>query len=90
MFMEIRRTSLTTVLHRAWMNRWGFCERVTDLQRIRPEKSEVFRLWGDNTLIRELTNFNPKYTLEAGLAETINWFLIPENLKTTKTEIYNL
>lgn len=63
---------------------------ITDEQRIRPEKSEVFRLWGDNSLIKQLTNFTPKYSLEKGLHETINWFLDKNNLKKYKANIYNV
>ncbi len=65
-------------------------EFVTDKQRLRPEKSEVFRLWGDNSLIKSLTNFSPEYSIERGLEETINWFTNPENLKKYKPDIYNL
>ncbi len=65
-------------------------EFITDEQRLRPEKSEVFRLWGDNTLIKSLTDFAPKYSIEQGLEETINWFTKPENLKKYKTDIYNV
>ena len=46
---------------------------VIDEQRIRPSKSEVERLYGDNTKLLELTDFEAKYTLESGLAETIAW-----------------
>lgn len=63
---------------------------ITDEQRIRPGKSEVFRLWGDNSLIKELTGFNPEYTIESGLTETIEWFTDPENLNKYKANIYNL
>ncbi|MCK4664744.1 MAG: NAD-dependent 4,6-dehydratase LegB [Bacteroidales bacterium] len=63
---------------------------VTDEQRIRPGKSEVFRLWGDNTIIKELTGFAPNYTIEQGLKETCNWFRQVENLKKYKAGIYNL
>ncbi len=65
-------------------------EFITDKQRLRPEKSEVFRLWGDNTLIKKLTNFKPKYSIEKGLEETIKWFTKPMNLKKYKTNIYNV
>lgn len=54
---------------------------ITDEQRLRPANSEVFRLWGDNTLIKDLTGFEPEYDIEKGLAETIQWFCNPENLK---------
>ncbi len=63
---------------------------ITDEQRIRPENSEVFRLWGDNSLIKELTGFQTHYTIEKGLEETCLWFKNPENLKKYKTGIYNL
>jgi NAD dependent epimerase/dehydratase len=63
---------------------------ISDNQRIRPEKSEVFRLWGDNSLIRELTGFNPKYSIKEGLEITCNWFLKPENLNKYKSKIYNV
>lgn len=65
-------------------------ELVTDEQRIRPSNSEVFRLWGDNTLITNLTNWKPQYSLHKGLEETIEWFLKEENLKKYKSQIYNL
>lgn len=62
----------------------------TDNQRIRPEKSEVHRLWCDNTKIKTLTGFEPKYNLKQGLTETINWFTNEENLKKYKADIYNV
>lgn len=65
-------------------------EFITDNQRLRPEKSEVFRLWGDNKLIKSLTDFEVKYPIEKGLQETINWFTKPENLKKFKIDIYNV
>lgn len=65
-------------------------EFVTDEQRIRPEKSEVNRLWCDNTKINELCGFKPEYPIERGLAETIEWFINPDNLKKYKTDIYNV
>ena len=65
-------------------------EFITDSQRLRPEKSEVFRLWCDNSKIRDLTGFVPKYSIDAGLKETIDWFVRPENLSKYKTDIYNV
>ncbi|WP_413613332.1 NAD-dependent 4,6-dehydratase LegB [Bdellovibrio sp. HCB-110] len=61
-----------------------------DEVRIRPEKSEVHRLWCDNSLIKSLTGFEPKYTIEVGLRNTVEWFLNPENLKKYKADIYNV
>jgi NAD dependent epimerase/dehydratase len=63
---------------------------ITDEQRLRPENSEVFRLWGDNTLIKELTGFQPQYPIREGLKETCKWLTNPENLKKYKVNIYNL
>ena len=62
---------------------------ITEDQRLRPEKSEVFRLWCDNSLINQLTGFKPSFSIEDGLQETINWFLNPNNLKNYKSDIYN-
>lgn len=63
---------------------------VTDEQRIRPEKSEVFRLWCDNTKISGLTGFKPQYSIREGLQATIDWFTRPENLAKYKADIYNV
>ncbi|CRP29158.1 NAD-dependent 4,6-dehydratase LegB [Pseudomonas aeruginosa] len=65
-------------------------EFVTDDQRLRPEKSEVFRLWCDNSKINELTGFEPTYSIREGLQETINWFVRPENLAKYKADLYNV
>jgi NAD dependent epimerase/dehydratase len=65
-------------------------EFIADEQRLRPEKSEVFRLWCDNTKIRKLTGFSPKYDLVAGLKKTIDWFMKPKNLSKYKSNIYNV
>lgn len=61
---------------------------ITEDIRKRPEKSEVERLLGDNTKIKTLTNWTPKYTLDEGLQITVNWF--KENLKYYKPDIYNV
>ncbi len=63
---------------------------ITEEQRLRPEKSEVFRLWGDNSLIKELTGFVPDFIIEKGLTETCKWFTNHENLRKYKTTIYNV
>lgn len=65
-------------------------EFIVDEQRLRPEKSEVFRLWGDNSLIRSLTDFEPAFDIRAGLEKTVDWFVKPDNLKKYKTGIYNV
>lgn len=63
---------------------------IQDEQRLRPSKSEVFRLYGDNTLIKSLTDFNSAVSLEEGLSKTIDWFTKSENLARYKTTIYNV
>ena len=65
-------------------------EFILDEKRVRPEKSEVFRLWGDNSLIKKLTKFTPEYDIEKGLIETCRWFSNKENLKKYKANIYNV
>ena len=61
---------------------------VCDEERLRPEKSEVNRLLGSNKKIKELTNWAPRYTLEEGLAATIEF--LRQNLDKYKVDIYNL
>ena len=63
---------------------------ITDKERIRPSKSEVFRLWCDNTKIEKLTGFKSKVGIHQGLQKTIDWITRPENLKKYKSEIYNV
>ncbi|UCH46055.1 MAG: GDP-mannose 4,6-dehydratase, partial [Nitrospiraceae bacterium] len=63
---------------------------ISDDQRVRPEKSEVERLNGNNAKIKQLTGWSPAYTLEKGLDETIEWFRNKDNLKRYKPEIYNV
>lgn len=63
---------------------------VQDPNRIRPEKSEVFRLYGDNSKIKKHTAWTPQYNLERGLRETIAWLTDKENLKYYKAGIYNV
>ena len=65
-------------------------ELVTDEQRIRPDKSEVFRLWCDNNKIEKMTGYKPEVDIRTGLQRTIDWIAQPENLKAYKTEIYNV
>lgn len=62
----------------------------TDEVRMRPANSEVFRLWCDNAKIETLTGFKPDYILREGLAETIQWFIKPQNLRSYKSTIYNV
>ncbi|MGC3976847.1 MAG: hypothetical protein QM751_00540 [Paludibacteraceae bacterium] len=63
-------------------------EITSDEQRIRPDKSEVERLFCDNQKIIKHTQWHPNYTLENGLKETIEW--IKNNLSYFKPDIYNV
>ena len=63
---------------------------VTDKERIRPEKSEVFRLCCDNSKIQNLTGFKSQVDIREGLQRTIDWFTNPNNLIHYKSEIYNV
>lgn len=63
---------------------------IQDHNRIRPKKSEVFRLYGDNSRIIKHTDWKPLYNLENGLKETIKWFTNKDNLKHYKAGIYNV
>ncbi len=59
-------------------------------QRLRPEKSEVFRLYGDNSKLLEATGWSPETDLTTGLKHTIEWFKNPDNLRQYKAGIYNI
>jgi dTDP-glucose 4,6-dehydratase len=63
-------------------------------KRLRPENSEVERLWADNSKARATLSWQPQYQglegFKKGLAETIEWFLNPGNLNNYKFDIYNL
>ena len=69
-------------------------EIETDEIRLRPEKSEVNRLWADNTKAKKLIGWKPKYGeregFKQGLLETIDWFTNEENLKKYKADVYNI
>ncbi len=63
---------------------------IVDKDRIRPSKSEVFRLWCDNSKIEKLTGFKTEVDIREGLQRTIDWITLPSNLKKYKSEIYNV
>jgi NAD dependent epimerase/dehydratase len=62
---------------------------VVDPERIRPSKSEVRRLCGDNTVITSLTSWRPQVSIEEGLRRTIEWFTDAKNLAKYKPFEYN-
>ncbi len=67
-------------------------EIITDEQRLRPENSEVERLFAENAKAKELFNWQPSYGgkegFKRGLQETIEWFQVPVNLRTYKIGQY--
>lgn len=67
---------------------------VTDRQRLRPEKSEVERLWAANDKARELLKWQPEYGgregFRRGLIKTVEWFSNPAQLASYKSDLYNL
>ena len=69
-------------------------EVTSSEERFRPENSEVERLWADNSKAKELFGWQPIYSgrdgFNRGLAETIAWFTKSENLRSYKSDIYNL
>ncbi|MBU0675959.1 MAG: NAD-dependent 4,6-dehydratase LegB [Proteobacteria bacterium] len=66
----------------------------TDDQRLRPEKSEVERLWADNSKARQLLGWEPRYAgmdgFKRGLTETVSWFVDSKNLTAYKAHLYNI
>ena len=69
-------------------------EVILEEERMRPENSEVGRLWADNSKAKELFGWQPTYGerdgFKRGLIETIEWFTEPDNLRAYKSDIYNL
>jgi NAD dependent epimerase/dehydratase len=67
-------------------------EIISDVVRMRPDNSEVERLWADNTKAKEVFGWQPRFGgregLKQGLVETAAWFLRPENLHNYKSDIY--
>jgi NAD dependent epimerase/dehydratase len=66
----------------------------TDEARLRPQNSEVERLWADNTKADRLFGWRPSYGglegLRRGLRETIDWFADPQNASAYKADRYNI
>lgn len=63
---------------------------VTDRSRLRPARSEVTRLLGDNKKLRALTDWKPRYSHDDGIEMTIDWFRDTKNIARYKTDIYNV
>lgn len=69
-------------------------EIETEEARLRPENSEVERLWASNAKAKEFIGWEPEFAgkdgFRRGLAETVAWFQNPDNLKGYKSDIYNI
>lgn len=63
---------------------------VQDTDRLRPEKSEVFRLYGSNGKLKQYSSWQQNYSFQEGLKETIDWFSDKKNLQQYKAGIYNI
>ena len=59
-------------------------------ERIRPENSEVERLFCDNSKLLKHTSWKPNYTLKQGIGEVIEWMKKTENLNYFKSDRYNV
>jgi len=57
---------------------------ISDENRVRPERSEVERLWCDNSKMLAMTGWRPQVSLREGLTRTIEWLRRPENLARYK------
>jgi NAD dependent epimerase/dehydratase len=69
-------------------------EIETEQVRLRPEKSEVERLWADNAKAQRLLEWRPDYGgregFIKGLTATVEWFSKPENPRRYKIDRYNV
>ena len=69
-------------------------EILADEQRLRPEKSEVERLWADASKAEALLGWTPEFAgldgFRRGLELTAKWFADPANLARYKADRYNL
>jgi NAD dependent epimerase/dehydratase len=69
-------------------------EILTDRGRIRPDASEVERLWADTAKARELLDWQPEFGgldgFRRGLAKTVEWFRDPQHLRSYRWDAYNL
>jgi NAD dependent epimerase/dehydratase len=61
-----------------------------DVVRLRPEKSEVFRLLGSAQKLMQHTGWKPTIEMHEGLLKTIEWFRDPMNLSSYKANMYTI
>jgi nucleoside-diphosphate-sugar epimerase len=55
---------------------------------VRPVKSEVDRLWCDNSKAKRVLGWEPKIGFEEGLRKTIQW--MSANMDLYKADLYNV
>ncbi len=69
-------------------------EVVCDEERLRPDASEVERLWASNEKVRRILDWTPEYAgrdgFRRGIGQTAEWFTEADNLKMYKAEVYNI
>jgi len=69
-------------------------EVETDEDRLRPKKSEVQRLFADNSKVKRLAGWEPEHRgregFKSGIKKTVEWFTNKKNLNSYKSDIYNI
>ena len=67
---------------------------ICENERLRPDASEVERLWASNEKAAKLIGWSPEYGglegFRKGISETVEWFSHPRNLVGYKVDIYNV
>jgi len=65
-----------------------------DAGRLRPQSSEVERLWADNAKARRLLGWEPEFGgregLRRGLEKTVAWFRDERNLRLYRPAEYSV
>ena len=69
-------------------------EIESDAQRLRPAKSEVERLWADNSKAKQIADWEPVFAgrdgFIKGISKTVKWFSNDDTLKKYKADVYNI
>lgn len=67
---------------------------ISTAERMRPENSEVERLFACNAKAKRLLDWTPEYAgvdgFKKGIAKTAEWFSKDENIRQYKADIYNV
>ncbi|NLR61845.1 SDR family NAD(P)-dependent oxidoreductase [Chitinophaga polysaccharea] len=63
---------------------------LRDDERIRPSKSEVFRLFGSCEKLKQHTSWAAQFDLDKGLEKTVEWFRNSKHTVQYKADIYNI